>query len=77
MGVGGLFFAIVSLLGIHGLLLAVPSLYWVLEVLGGSYLVYLGMKIWLGARKPLSTRLLCPNVCSGTPGLRASPIGAG
>ena len=27
MGVGGLFFAVVSLLGLHGLLLAVPSLY--------------------------------------------------
>ena len=37
MGVGGLFFAIVSLLGLHGLLLAVPSLYWALEVPGGSY----------------------------------------
>jgi len=36
MGVGGLFFAVVSLLGLHGLLLAVPSLYWVLKILGGS-----------------------------------------
>ena len=53
MGVGGLFFAVVSLLGLHGLLLAVPSLYWVLKILGGTYLVYLGVRIWLGARKPL------------------------
>ena len=53
MAVGGLFFAVVSLLGLHGLLLAVPSLYWILKILGGSYLVYLGVRIWLGARKPL------------------------
>lgn len=53
MGVGGLFFAIASLLGLHGLLLAIPSLYWVLKVAGGLYLAYLGLRIWLGAKKPL------------------------
>lgn len=53
MGVGGLAFATAALLGLHGLLLAVPSLYWVLKVAGGLYLAYLGLRIWLGARKPL------------------------
>jgi threonine/homoserine/homoserine lactone efflux protein len=54
MGVGGLIFACLSLLGLHGLLLAVPSLYVVLKVLGGLYLAYLGIRIWRGARKPLT-----------------------
>jgi len=53
MGVRGLIFAVASLLGLHGLLLAVPSLYWVLKVVGGLYLAYLGVRIWLGANKPL------------------------
>ena len=53
MGIGGLIFACLSLLGLHGLLHAVPSLYVVLKVLGGLYLVYLGIRIWRGARRPL------------------------
>ena len=53
MGIGGLFFATAALLGLHGLLLALPSLYWVLKVCGGLYLAYLGLKIWLDAKKPL------------------------
>jgi threonine/homoserine/homoserine lactone efflux protein len=54
MGIGGLIFACLSLLGLHGLLLAVPSLYVVLKVLGGLYLVYLGIGIWRGATRPLT-----------------------
>src|SRR5262245_65129066 len=54
MGVGGLIFACLSLLGLHGLLLAVPSLYVALQVLGGLYLVDLGIRIWRGARTPLT-----------------------
>lgn len=53
MGVGGLIFAVASLLGLQGLLHAVPSLYWALKVAGGLYLAYLGVRIWLGARQPL------------------------
>jgi threonine/homoserine/homoserine lactone efflux protein len=51
MGIGGLIFASLSLLGLHGLLLAVPSLYVVLKVLGGLYLAYLGIRIWRGAKR--------------------------
>jgi threonine/homoserine/homoserine lactone efflux protein len=54
MGVGGLGFACVSLLGVHSLLLAVPALYLALKVLGGLYLAYLGVQIWRGARRPLA-----------------------
>jgi threonine/homoserine/homoserine lactone efflux protein len=55
MGVGGLAFACLSLIGLNGLLIAVPSLYLVLKVAGGLYLAYLGIRIWLGARQPLAT----------------------
>jgi threonine/homoserine/homoserine lactone efflux protein len=55
MGVGGLAFACLSLLGLHGLLLAVPSVYVILKVAGGLYLAYLGMQIWRSARSPLAT----------------------
>ena len=54
MGMGGLIFACLSLLGLHSILLAVPSLYLALKVVGGLYLVYLGYKIWRGAGTPLS-----------------------
>lgn len=56
MGVGGLLFAIISLLGLQSLLFAVPMLYLVLKVAGGLYLAYLGIKIWRGANQPLSTK---------------------
>ncbi|MCR9001865.1 LysE family translocator [Rahnella perminowiae] len=48
MGFGGLIFATASLLGLHGVLLAVPSLYLLLKVGGGLYLAYLGFRIWRG-----------------------------
>lgn len=53
MGVGGLCFAVACLLGLHAALLAVPSLYTALKVAGGTYLAYLGIRIWRGARQPL------------------------
>jgi threonine/homoserine/homoserine lactone efflux protein len=53
MGIGGVGFAVAALLGLHGLLLAVPSLYWAFKVAGGLYLVYLGFRIWRGAAQPL------------------------
>ena len=57
MGVGGLVFACLSLIGLHALLLAVPSLYIVLKAAGGLYLAYLGIQIWRGARQPLPDSL--------------------
>ncbi|MBI2769726.1 MAG: LysE family translocator [Burkholderiales bacterium] len=54
MGAGGALFAVAALLGLHGLLLAVPSLYMALKVAGGLYLAYLGLRIWLGAKQPLA-----------------------
>jgi len=53
MALGGLGFAVLSLLGLHGLLAAVPSLYLTLKIAGGLYLAYLGYKIFRGADQPL------------------------
>jgi threonine/homoserine/homoserine lactone efflux protein len=53
MGFGGVLFASAALLGLHGLLLALPSLYLALKVAGGLYLAYLGVRIWMSAKKPL------------------------
>lgn len=53
MGVGGLTFACLALLGLNGLLAAVPQVYLVLKVAGGLYLAYLGVCIWRGANAAL------------------------
>lgn len=53
MGVGGVFFSVVALLGVLALLAVVPLLHLALKVLGGAYLVYLGYCIWLSAQQPL------------------------
>jgi len=53
MGVGGVVFAIAALAGLQAAFLAVPALYLAVKLLGGAYLVYLGIRIWRGAREPL------------------------
>ncbi|MGF6540920.1 LysE family translocator [Paraburkholderia youngii] len=54
MGIGGVFFSGIALLGLYTLLATVEWLYVVLKVAGGVYLVYLASKIWRGAAKPLA-----------------------
>lgn len=54
MGLGGALFAVLALAGLIALLERVESLYLVLKVAGGLYLVYLGMMIWRGAAAPIS-----------------------
>jgi threonine/homoserine/homoserine lactone efflux protein len=53
MGVGGVLFAAAALLGLQAVLLAVPSLYVALKILGGAYLVFIGVMVWRGARQPV------------------------
>jgi threonine/homoserine/homoserine lactone efflux protein len=62
MGAGGLVFAIAALAGLQAAFLAVPALYLAIKGFGGAYLVYLGIRIWRGARQPLA---MAPE--SGTP----------
>ena len=54
MGIGGAMFAIAALLGLQAVMASVPWLYLVLKIVGGSYLAYLGYRIWKGARAPLA-----------------------
>lgn len=53
MGLGGALFGAVALAGLSALLLQVEWLYTALKVVGGAYLIYLGIGIWLGASKRL------------------------
>jgi threonine/homoserine/homoserine lactone efflux protein len=53
MGVGGVVFSAIALLGLITILTAVPLLHLALKVLGGTYLLYLGYRIWWSARQPL------------------------
>jgi threonine/homoserine/homoserine lactone efflux protein len=54
MGCGGLVFAGLALAGLQALLMQVEWLYLVLKVAGGAYLMYLGYRIWRGAKTPLA-----------------------
>lgn len=46
MGVGGGLFALAALLGLQLILLALPSVYRTLQLLGGLYLIFLAYKLW-------------------------------
>jgi threonine/homoserine/homoserine lactone efflux protein len=54
MGAGGTVFGAAALLGLQSVLLAVPTLYEGLKVLGGLYLCYLGFLIFRSAKLPLA-----------------------
>jgi len=54
MGLAGTILSIAALAGLNSLLLAMPSLYLVLKVVGGLYLVYIGVRIWAGAKAPFA-----------------------
>lgn len=74
MGVGGALFSVLAVLGLLAVLAAVPLLYLALKVLGGAYLVHLGVRIWRGASQPLALNAATP---SGQPGtlLRSFMLG--
>ncbi len=64
MGVGGVVFAGAALCGLQAILLAVPSVYLVLKLLGGLYLCYLGSRIFRAAKVPLTVEV--PGQSAGT-----------
>lgn len=53
MGAGGVIFSLLALGGLITLLQQVEWLYLILKVLGGTYLIYLGIGIWRSAGEPL------------------------
>lgn len=53
MGLGGVFFGALALAGLTAVLATVEWLYLGLRLLGGTYLLYLGLVIWRGAKEPI------------------------
>lgn len=53
MGVGGTVFGVLALAGLSALLQQVEWLHLALKILGGAYLLYLGILIWRSAATPL------------------------
>ncbi|MDQ2102218.1 LysE family translocator [Azospirillum isscasi] len=53
MGIGGVTFAALALLGLHALLTQVGWLYLALKIAGGLYLVHLAVRIWRGASETI------------------------
>jgi threonine/homoserine/homoserine lactone efflux protein len=54
MGIGGVFFSGIALVGLYTVLAAIGWLYMGLKVAGGLYLIYLAAKIWRGAATPIA-----------------------
>ena len=54
MGIGGLAFGVLALLGLRAILTQVPWLYVALKLGGGLYLTYLAVRLWSGASQPLT-----------------------
>lgn len=54
MGIGATIFSILSLVGLHAVLTSVPMLYVSFKILGGLYLIYMGVCIWRGASEPMA-----------------------
>lgn len=54
MGIGGVFFSALALLGLQAVIAGVPSLYLALKLAGGLYLAYLAVRIWRGAKEPIA-----------------------
>jgi threonine/homoserine/homoserine lactone efflux protein len=53
MGLGGVIFGTLALVGLAAILARVEWLYFGLKFLGGLYLVYLGVMLWRGAAEPV------------------------
>jgi threonine/homoserine/homoserine lactone efflux protein len=53
LGLGGVAYATIALAGLIALLAAVPWLYAALKIGGAVYLVYMAVRIWLSARRPI------------------------
>jgi len=54
MGLGGFLFAVLAMAGLTALLAQAPWAYLVFKIAGGAYLLYLGWRLWRGAREPMA-----------------------
>jgi threonine/homoserine/homoserine lactone efflux protein len=60
MGVGGLVLATLAVIGLQALFMQVAWLYMGFKIGGGAYLVYLGLRLWRGAKMPLAANGVMP-----------------
>ncbi|MDY7577648.1 LysE family transporter [Herbaspirillum sp. RTI4] len=61
MGVGATSLAALAILGLHALLASVPWLFVLFKTCSGVYLIYLAIRIWKAASKPLTIAPLAMN----------------
>ncbi|MEO1143310.1 MAG: LysE family transporter [Pseudomonadota bacterium] len=61
MATGSLIWMIAAALGISVILETLPVLGWVLKIVGGVYLIYLGIKLWRSAAKKTDDEISVPN----------------
>lgn len=54
MALGGFLFAVLAIAGLTALLAQAPWLYLAFKIGGGAYLLYLGWRLWRGARQPMT-----------------------
>ena len=55
IGVGAVVWASAAMFGLNLVFAAAPSLLWALKILGGGYLIWMGVCLWRGAAHPLDT----------------------
>ncbi len=55
MGIGGVVFSILILLGLQAVFASAPWLYLALKLMGGSYLLYMGVRIWRSAEETMAS----------------------
>ncbi|MEO0910217.1 MAG: LysE family translocator, partial [Pseudomonadota bacterium] len=61
IAVGSLIWMVAAALGISVILETLPVLGWVLKIVGGVYLIYLGIKLWRSAAKKTDDEISVPN----------------
>jgi threonine/homoserine/homoserine lactone efflux protein len=54
MGIGGVIFCTLALLGLRAVFVQAPWLYLGFKIAGGTYLLYLAWRMWMGAKEPLA-----------------------
>jgi threonine/homoserine/homoserine lactone efflux protein len=55
IGAGAAVWASAAMFGLNILFAAAPALLWALKLGGGAYLIWIGVKLWLGAKTPFDT----------------------
>ncbi|MCE1161836.1 MAG: LysE family transporter [Thiomonas sp.] len=56
MAAGATLLCMAALFGLHALFQQIPELFVLLKLVGGAYLLYLAVRIWRGAARPLAIR---------------------